>query len=277
MSAIAVDIDGVLANFVKAFSSLCHKLDRELRVIEDPNIHTWDCHAWWGLSLKNSATIERAWQHIKTRNNKGFWYSPEPLNGFAKLIELHRKLPVVFMTRRDGGNVWADTVAWLRNNGINEPLLYRVHPGEEKHELCAKLGISVIIDDSPKVVEQCLKAGMKVIMPGYDYNKHVRPHPLLYRVFSLDAALSVAEIQSEYRAKSPWPDMFMEKGKERLYPTVEEERKLKEDAERYGLVQDSLIVKPDRSPDSQYCPSPAAAEFVQQKREDKRNRNVEDK
>ena len=212
MSAIAVDIDGVLANFAKAFSTLCHELDSAIPIIEGPNYRAWDSHLWWGdATEETSAIVEEAWRHIKSENNRFFWFLPQPISALDKVKELQRKLPIVFMTRRDGPDAWKQTRWWLERQGIEEPLIYRIHSGEEKHEVCAKLGISVIIDDSPKVVEQCLAAGMKVIMPAYEYNSHVRPHPHLHRVLSLDAALSVAEIQSEYRAKPVWPDMFMEK------------------------------------------------------------------
>ena len=226
MGAVAVDIDGVLANFAKAFSALVHDLDPSIPIIEGPNYPIWDNHLWWGdPTEERSMIVEEAWRRIKTDSNLGFWWNPEPIGDLSKLEEIYRRLPIVFMTRRDGNNAWWDTLVWLRaKGGIAEPLLYRVHPGEEKHELCAKLGISVIIDDSPKVVEQCLKAGMKVIMPAYEYNSHVPDHPRLYRVFSLDAALSVAEIQSEYRAKPVWPDMFIEMKSERKRPADWQDR-----------------------------------------------------
>ena len=213
MTAIACDIDGVLANFVKAFTTLCNDLDPSIPIIESPNVKSWDCHSWWGNPTEErSMIVEEAWRRIKSTRGQGsceFWLNPEPIAPLDKVRQLYRELPLVFMTRRDGFVPWEQTMQWLRQHKIYEPLLIGIRPGEEKPELCAKLGISVIIDDSPKVVIQCLAAGMKVVMPSYEYNNYVLPHPKLYRVSSLDAALTVAEIQSEYRAKPVWPDMFM--------------------------------------------------------------------
>src|SRR3990170_7956993 len=111
---------------------------------------------------------------------RGTGYTPARRSGIllfpddmAYLASIARTEPVVFMTRREGLGVWEQTVLWLQNHGIEEPLVVRVRSGEEKWEICKKMGIKVLIDDSPKTLEAAKEAGMEAVKISWPYNEHV--------------------------------------------------------------------------------------------------------
>ncbi len=192
MTAIACDIDGVVASFAAGFSRLCRKLNPAAPIIDhhDTKYIAWDWHKWYG----HDETIEEAWKIIRADPTKElFWLGLDPMYDLTYLKNVHREWPVVFLTRRDGGLAWFQTMQWLEKYEIDEPLLYRVRGGEEKSEVCAKLGISTIIEDSPTYAQEALDAGMNVVLVTYQYNVHVPKQRGLRRVFNLERALIVAK------------------------------------------------------------------------------------
>lgn len=85
-----------------------------------------------------------------------------------------REAPIIFMTRRDGPGAWQETSSWLRRYGIDNPMIYLIKPGEEKGDVCNRMGIKTIIDDSPKYAPELMSKGVDVIMPQWNYNKSFR-------------------------------------------------------------------------------------------------------
>lgn len=194
MTAIACDIDGVVANFCAGFSKLCHTLNPDAPIINYHDVTAWNWHDWYG----HDDTIEEAWKIIRADPSQElFWLGLDPMFDLTYLRSVYREWPVVFMTRRDGGLAWFQTAQWLGKQGIDEPLLYKVRSGEEKSKLCAKLGISTIIEDSPAYAQEALDAGMNVVLVTYQYNVHIPKQKRLRRVFNLERALIVARRMNE--------------------------------------------------------------------------------
>lgn len=192
MNSIALDMDGCVSNFAKAFSTLCNNLDNRAPVLKDSldvKDHNW--HSWYATS----DVLESAWDRVKGGwgEGKGFWLTLEPAFPLNYLRKIYKEKPIVFITRRDGDSSWDDTVKWLKYNGIEEPLVYRTISGEEKVDVCKRMGINILIEDDPKNIHLALAAGMSVIMILYPYNVQVSEHPNLYTESSLTRALKTAE------------------------------------------------------------------------------------
>ena len=200
----ACDIDGVVANFVNRFSKLLNKMDGRCPILQNNNeAPTWDWKDWYAPELPReevSRLIESAWNKIKSGTDSYFWCKDmEPLfpETMPLLARCAKEEPIIFITRRDGVNPWGDTILWLRRHDITNPLLYVVKPGEEKGDVCKKLGIDVIIDDAPKYADEILSHGHKLIMPIWKYNQdyldeNLLRQPNLYAANTLGEALTVA-------------------------------------------------------------------------------------
>src|SRR3990170_7774039 len=143
MTAIACDLDGVVTNFALAFSQQARFLDNRAPIVDYDDVESWDWHTWYMKGHPEaSRIIEDTWRYIRSNRHSTFWQTPIPLYSLETLQEVYRTWPVVFVSRRDGGWAYQDTIAWLVKHGVSEPLLYLCRSGEEKHEICAKLGIS---------------------------------------------------------------------------------------------------------------------------------------
>jgi len=207
VSLVAVDLDGVVVNWAAGFSRLAKTLDERAPLILDNQCPEWEWKNWYGTpDLARSERvhlIEETWRRIKA--SPDFWYKgvgplfPETM---PYLADLSRRLPILFMTRRDGINAWEQSCRWLHTYGITEPLVYCVRRGEEKGELCLKMGINFIVEDSPKYTPEILANGVNVILIEWPYNKEFREnyeaddwsrYNDLYTVPNLEDALRMVE------------------------------------------------------------------------------------
>ncbi len=207
--AFVCDMDGVVADFGVVFSKVMNGIRAEYPILKEHNeIKSWDWKEWYNGGVDNNPhlaeDLEYIWEkEIKVRPNI-IWRNPEPLfpNAMENLNEYSLDEPIVFMTRRDGPRAWEETTDWLLKNGIDSPMVYVVGPGEEKGDVCKKLKMRTIIDDSPKNAVELLMKGINVIMPRWEYNKKFIKEfetkvDHLYIVSSLNEALVTAKIVNE--------------------------------------------------------------------------------
>jgi hypothetical protein len=89
---------------------------------------------------------------------------------------------------------YVETLMWLRDWGIDEPLLYRVESGQEKSEICQALGICGIIEDSPTYITEFVNADVHNfgVLIDYPYNRSLN-HTRIHRVTTLGEALGKAK------------------------------------------------------------------------------------
>lgn len=206
---IAVDMDGCVTDFVKGFTLALTRYLPEAPVISHRDAQDWDLKGDWYwpefTERKVLAVAQEAlWENINRSNY--FWKKLPPLwpaSDLSVLAENARSL--VFMTRREGDDAWGQTVTWLRTYGIPEPLVVRVHAGEEKHILCDTMGIRVLIDDAPKYVVPAAAAGIHVVMPDHPYNRGVNHHRVT-RVEDLKTALEEAFYLDRLFRGGGWSD-----------------------------------------------------------------------
>jgi len=208
----ACDVDGVVAKFAQGFSLMLYTLDGKdrLPIIDNNDQEEWDWNTWYAHDKINrselKSLIERAWEdHIKVRGNS-IWSGLNPLypDTMEMLNKEARDNPIVFMTRRDGPGAWQETSSWLHRYGIDNPMVYVIRPGEEKGDVCKKMGIDIIIDDSPIYAKELLSNGIKVVMPRFEYNKkfireYYTNNENLYPVAGLEQSLRIVKHIKENR------------------------------------------------------------------------------
>ena len=134
----------------------------KIKINPDPNLHLFE--------IDN--LIEDAWENHIKKYSRALWSTLDPLypQTMQHLNREAKNNPIVFMTRRDGPTAWKESVDWLERYGIEDPMVYCIKPGEEKGDVCKKMGIKFIIDDSHRYAPELMMKGVSVIMPRYKYN-----------------------------------------------------------------------------------------------------------
>lgn len=142
MLRIMVDLDGVLSNFVLAFTTLANTLFG--KEIHDTHQHT----AWtWPPGYITGAEEMYLWDVIQSTPN--WWRDAlEPLatlQEFGRLNELGKKYPVHYVTARvhDDSVVW-QTAEWLKKYGVSNASV--INEGR-KAKVAAALDITHSLED----------------------------------------------------------------------------------------------------------------------------------
>ncbi len=191
---VALDIDGVLADFVPPFVRVLEKRAGngpiDLRSITDPNFSNHP-------SISQEVITECI---MEVSNDPRFWERLEPLPPPAHwraLNALSRKERLVFITHRyerETYDISRVTSDWLKKHGINQPVVYFTQ--NHKSELIGQLGVSLFVDDRQ---ENCLDVAenteAEVFMPDRSYNQSFS-HPKVQRIRDLEelfAYLDTAE------------------------------------------------------------------------------------
>lgn len=149
---IGIDIDGVLADFNKAFVARVRLatgkdlFPKEWLPHVTPEPPTWYYDKHYGYTKEESDVV---WDSI--RGDKLFWRDLDPLPGMKELCEvwpgIDAKHDVYFITARPGVQTKKQTEAWLRNQGIQGAT---VIISEQKGTVCQGLEIDTYIDDRPE-------------------------------------------------------------------------------------------------------------------------------
>lgn len=180
---IGFDVDGVLADFVKGFTTLCNKM-YGTPVLEYNQVKHWNFEGWYGLTKEQ---LQSVWRYI--RHDTYFW------NGLGMLISfddadyvghLSTKANVVFITSRPGNTAYRQTCRWINTHfNIEFP---QVIVTSKKGLVCAGLGVKYFIDDkvtncinikeiSPKTRNYLLtyphSDSLRELLPNYFINNEI--------------------------------------------------------------------------------------------------------
>jgi uncharacterized HAD superfamily protein len=192
MSAIGVDVDGVLADFINPFITMI----RKHTTVSIPDV-SWTYPDEWDFHLAAGVTPEendRIWKDIKTSS---FFYNlprlPQALATLRKLTDLERcGHAVYFITARPGRWAKQGTEHWLTTNGYAPGPTVLI--ADDKGPLARALKLDIFIDDRP---ENCMAVAQatttcRVFMVDAPYNRHERIHDVT-NVASALAALQECE------------------------------------------------------------------------------------
>ena len=79
-------MDGVVCNFVKAFSTRANRLfPDEAPIVDYMDVESWKWDEWYA----HSGIIEATWKSILTLDNGNFWLGVEPLYNMDYLREIY--------------------------------------------------------------------------------------------------------------------------------------------------------------------------------------------
>lgn len=194
---IFVDIDGVLANFTRAFSTLIAEYDSTMPIIGPQDTPDWE--TWGGLMTPDRR--KHGWQALKSTLN--FWETVPPLappQVFRRLAASHKLIPILFVTARittAGRGVQEQSVRWLEEQGVYDPLVIvakgDVHIGKTNKVDIARIWHPYfIIEDGPQNALDYAKAGFEVALLDWPYTKEIKA-PGIYRC-KLAEALAMAGV-----------------------------------------------------------------------------------
>lgn len=146
---IAVDLDGVVCDFVKIFSEYANKLfgDRCYVINDISKVKDWHWEKWYPLTTKE---VNLVWDDI--RKTTDFWtkldvYNLQQWNYFVEKINSFKHINVYFLTSRDktnGSTVARQSADWLIKNGFKYPFVIETN---QKEEFIKNLDIKFFIDD----------------------------------------------------------------------------------------------------------------------------------
>ena len=147
---IALDVDGVICDFLLGFTTAANQMDNSLPIIRDGHESEWDLTPWYC----DKATLSKIWAYIR-KNKPFFWTKLEPLISSDILTRLiYNHATVYFITARvEVGHVPAQrqTVAWLQRmfNLESDDFMPQVICSNRKMEVCDALNVDYYLDDKP--------------------------------------------------------------------------------------------------------------------------------
>ncbi len=179
---VALDIDGVLADFISPFVRVLEARSGgtvDLESVTDPNFAQYP-------SLSADMIRECI---MAVSDSPKFWRDLSPLPNVEqwKLLEgLSREERLVFVTHRyerKHYSIHDVTCEWLRRQGVSQPVVYFTQ--DLKSKLVGKLGAKLFVDDRH---ENCRDVADNtdaiVLMPHRAYNRAFE-HPRVTRIEDL--------------------------------------------------------------------------------------------
>lgn len=178
MAKIAVDCDGVLADFNSGFIELVRRVFPG-RLPRDYVPTTWDYNG-----LLTPQEMDRVWDEMKKQEN--WWLSLNPymdnVGALATFMHTRTKMDVHIVTARTKGSgltVAKQTSMWLNGCGVFSSINYlSVITGcesDEKAHIYQILGVEYSIDDKQETVEQCQRLeGHKAALLDRPWNQDAK-------------------------------------------------------------------------------------------------------
>jgi len=165
------DVDGVLADFDLAFTTLAHKM------FGTPIISTVDQKEWSFRTILSTKEQSAVWDVLK--NTPQWWASLEPLvspNTFMKINYLCRHNEVYFITNRmhNLSSPGVQTQEWLIAYGITRNP--RVIVTKDKGEACKVMNIDYSLEDNwgNACAIHWMSEGTKSFLINRRYNEKAR-------------------------------------------------------------------------------------------------------
>ena len=141
MKTIIFDVDGVLADFVKAFVKTAQLYWPKIRSTDTRSQKTWSFQP-----LMTEMQEAAVW--VKVYHSRYFWQRIETLVGspiFARIDALAQENLVYFVTDRASRyNAQRQTYYWLEQNGIMRP---NVIVSKRKGDIARAVGATHVIED----------------------------------------------------------------------------------------------------------------------------------
>lgn len=182
---IGIDIDEVLANTLNGVIAFHN--ERYGTCFKKEDFFSYDCDEVWGGTREE--TIRK-------------WYAFFETDHFSSVDPIAGALPALQILKENGHELFAITArplviapqtnAWINSYfpGIFSGIHFGNRAGydgvkKRKSEMCAELGITVIVEDDLYHAVDCAECGIRVLLLDHPWNQRELPANV-YRMFSWD-------------------------------------------------------------------------------------------
>lgn len=183
---LAIDLDGVLCDFNKAYGRLFIQLTKENKFPRDwfEQLDAGTFPPTWNWELDAGYTKEQFNQVWDTITASGsFWKTLPPLKDASQAIRLLNKMAnsghnILFLTSRFGKKAKWQSERWLYDMGLSYPTVITVDNAKDKLPLIQHLGLDFFVDDKAETI---------ISVAGATKNVNNQPHPVVEFVFLREA------------------------------------------------------------------------------------------
>lgn len=199
---IAVDLDGVLYDFVEVFAAEARRYPH-LRVPHSPRPIRWEFYRDWGMESDEFLEMFA----VGVREGRIFWSGPSyagVVQGWARLRKHGHRVHIITDRSPAGAEVEAHqaTQSWLAANGFDpDSLTITSQKGDALADLVKDPARALIVDDKPENLDQAWQVGVRGVLMDRPWNTHSN-WPRV-RSFTQFAALVADETQG--RTLVPFP------------------------------------------------------------------------
>lgn len=193
MNKLAIDVDGVIANFTDAYA---HYLFKETGVIFPKASNEWPEEWFWERSAGVTAAQEKKVWGDHILSSRTFWQDLRPVESAQEAIYRLNRMSqngdeVSFITNRPGTQSKYQTEKFLYGLGMNYPT---VIVAADKLPILKAMKIEFFIDDRPDTVQEVgLDASVgRIYLKDAPYNRSQIYPPTVKRITTLVAALEDA-------------------------------------------------------------------------------------
>lgn len=204
---VALDIDGVLADFCSSFSRLAVTMGLTDTIVTNADQTTWNFNFH----------VDPVWARVDEMYS--FWEGLEPLvdeDDMEALAALAQEAHIMYVTGRRGKESTArQTHRWLQDWDFPEGPVFFVPPKSDKEGVILpnKHQIIGVIDDKPSILTSLAAEGIPVVARDWPYNREVH----VPRVGSVKEFVERLGVKTEAVAylMQPWsPEVVSEWAKE---------------------------------------------------------------
>lgn len=182
---VQIDLDGVLADFMTAFTTRAKRLGFTDRVSGNASQLTWDAYG-----DVPADKVDEVWASVKA--DRGFWYYMDPLVSrtmFRWIDDLQHAADVYFVTARVGDGAKAASTRWLEDQGVYHPAVIRTpYKGRTAYAIRAT---HVIDDNWDNAVDVADASNARSYILDRPYNQG--EHPAVIRVKTVGDFLTQVE------------------------------------------------------------------------------------
>jgi len=180
---VALDIDGVLADYPKSFQNF---IKDETGVWVD--IKSYDLYGEYGAVLGQDKVRELKHQYRESGQKQNIPLCP----GANDLCDrIHQAgYNIVFLTSRpvkQYGRIFADTMTWLEKNGLKQPGDAIIFDEEKNYKATKEFPkLNFMVEDNLAFAGTIAKLGYKVYLIDRIYNQKTDLHPNIERITELE-------------------------------------------------------------------------------------------
>jgi uncharacterized HAD superfamily protein len=165
---VGVDIDGVLADYPRAFVDWAADYMGLLPIDEEPD--TLDMGEWLGVDGETLIMLKHEWRESGLKR-----YMPVCTGATELLVRLVRKHKVVLLSARpykEHKRIFADTMEWLDTNGLlHDAVLFDENKNERLLREYGADRIAFFIEDNREQANRMASCGVSVYLLDRPYNQ----------------------------------------------------------------------------------------------------------